>query len=179
MKETIKKIEAAQRQLDAAITLWFRDGDSVAIHTLACSAYQIIHDINRHRKGRDLLLDSLVIKDEYRRDFISFMKGSYNFFKHAASDPDPEGTVEFQPILTELFILFSILGLELCGIKNNLTRWTFIFYNGLHNPNILTEQGRKLILQNVPPEEIDDARKLAKANFFDDSFMLWRRFASH
>jgi hypothetical protein len=66
-KITITKLDAARRQLGIAISLWFQDGDEVAIHTLACAAHQIIHDINRHRGGRDLLFDSLVFRDEYRR----------------------------------------------------------------------------------------------------------------
>jgi hypothetical protein len=35
----ITSLEAAQRQLDVALTLWFGDGDEVAIHTLAGSAH--------------------------------------------------------------------------------------------------------------------------------------------
>jgi len=122
MKEKIRKIDAAQRQLDSAITLWFQDCDTVATHTLACSAYQIIHDINQDKKGRDLLLDTVVIKDEFRHDFISRVKSSYNFFKHANKDPNPDGVIEFDSSLTELFIFFSIFGLELNGIKSNITR---------------------------------------------------------
>jgi hypothetical protein len=42
-KITISKFDAARRQLNTAITLWFADGDPVAIHTLAYAAYEIIH----------------------------------------------------------------------------------------------------------------------------------------
>ena len=50
-KVAITKLDAARRQLWVAISLWFQDGDEVAIHTLACAAHQIIHDINQHRGG--------------------------------------------------------------------------------------------------------------------------------
>jgi hypothetical protein len=33
---TISKLEAANRQLCTAIRLFFDDGDSIAVHTLAC-----------------------------------------------------------------------------------------------------------------------------------------------
>jgi hypothetical protein len=52
--EKISKIEAACRQLNTAIKLWFADGDLVSIHTLACSAHQIVHDINRQKGGREM-----------------------------------------------------------------------------------------------------------------------------
>lgn len=69
-KVTLEKLEVAWRQIDTAITLWFNDGDPVSIRTLACSAYQIVHDVNQKAGWRDLLYDSLVIKDEYRREWI-------------------------------------------------------------------------------------------------------------
>ena len=73
-KYTIKKIDAAIRQLDTAISLWFNEGDEIAIHVLACSAHQIIHDINLHKKGPNLLFDNDHINDEYRNNFINHFK---------------------------------------------------------------------------------------------------------
>jgi hypothetical protein len=63
----IGKLDAARRQLETAIILWFTDGDPVAIHTLAFAAYEIIHVVSKKRdpNRRDLLFDPLVIKDEY------------------------------------------------------------------------------------------------------------------
>jgi hypothetical protein len=174
MKEKIKKIDAAQRQLDSAITLWFQGGDTVATHTLACSAYQIIHDINQNKKGRDLLLDTVVIKDEFRRDFISRIKSSYNFFKHARKDPDPNGIIEFDSSLTELFLLFSIVGLELNGIKSNSTRNAFTFYLTIHKPRIMTEKFRKLLAENIPSEVLQNIRGMERNDFFEHFSLVWR-----
>ena len=57
-KQQISKIEAARRQLDCAIELWFCDKDEVSIHTLAAAAYQIIHDLKMKRgELRDLLYE--------------------------------------------------------------------------------------------------------------------------
>ena len=116
--ESVNKLDAACRQLDTAISLWFNDGDTVSIHTLACSAHQIVHDINKQRGNPALLhggliYDSLKIRDEYRREANRLLKGAYNFFKHA--EKDASGTIEFRPALTELFIMCTSLGLELLG----------------------------------------------------------------
>jgi len=70
----VKKLEAAKRQLHTAITLWFADTDPVSVHTLACAAQQIVHDINTVKKGSDLLLDSIVIKEEFRREYCNEMR---------------------------------------------------------------------------------------------------------
>jgi hypothetical protein len=44
-KGEIDKFEAAQRQLDCAIRLWFVDEESLAIHTLAYAACCILRDL--------------------------------------------------------------------------------------------------------------------------------------
>jgi len=46
----INKLDAAKRQLRAAIRLWFDDGDPVAIHTLAHASHEIIHSLFK-KKG--------------------------------------------------------------------------------------------------------------------------------
>ncbi len=169
--KSISKLEAASRQLDTAISLWFSNSDIIPIHTLACSAYQIIHDINKKKGYRDLLYDSVVVKDDYRRDMVNLLKDHYNFFKHAEKDPDR--LIEFDGSLTEIFILFSILGLNLLGIRNNDIRDAFIIWFAINNPDRLTEKGMKQFTETVPSESIEKARNLNRNQFFD-SFMLLR-----
>ena len=43
--KSITKLEAAERQLAQAIRLFFGQGDEIAIHTLASTAYQILSDM--------------------------------------------------------------------------------------------------------------------------------------
>ena len=88
--QRIGKLEAAHRQLSTAIELWFNNGDIVSIHTLACAAHQIIHDLNSKQGGRDLIYDSIIIKDEYRNEACRLLREHMNFFKHADDDPDSE-----------------------------------------------------------------------------------------
>jgi hypothetical protein len=168
----ISKLEAATRQLDTAISLWFSGGDIISIHTLACSAYQIIHDINRKKGYRDLLYDSVVVKDEYRREMINLLKGDYNFFKHAEKDPDQ--LIEFDGSKTETFILFSLFGLEMLGVKHNDIRGAFIIWYAINNPDSLTEKGTKKYINNIPAETIAQIRRVSRNEFFD-SYILLRR----
>jgi hypothetical protein len=67
-KIIVSKLDAARRQLQTAIQLWFEERDPVAIHALAYAAYEIIHAISKRRNPnrRDLLFDSDLVKDEYR-----------------------------------------------------------------------------------------------------------------
>src|ERR1700730_15650904 len=103
-KLRISKIEAARRQLDSAIELWFLDKDEVSVHTLAAAAYQLVHDLKEHKGlARELLYDSAMIKDEYRKQWIKVIKKPMNFFKHA--DNDPEEALEFSPLGSIGFIM--------------------------------------------------------------------------
>jgi hypothetical protein len=45
----ITKIAAAQRQLDAAIRMFFGREDELAIHTVAAAAFQVFRDLIQHR----------------------------------------------------------------------------------------------------------------------------------
>ena len=51
----VSKFDAARRQLETAIRLYFFQGDPISIHTLASAAAQILHDLSRHRGGGELL----------------------------------------------------------------------------------------------------------------------------
>lgn len=161
---TITKIDAAQRQLKEAIRLWFDDRDPVAIHSLACSAHQIIHDINKQRGGRDLFYDSLVIKDEYQKEWAQKLKAPYNFFKHA--DLDSEDVLEFKPALTEAFISYSLFGLELLGQKHDEIGGAYIMYLSLHRPEFLTEKGKEQFFGKITEEALQAGKKLSKSDFF-------------
>jgi hypothetical protein len=59
MKETkneifVTKLEAARRQIDAAIRMIFNNEDSVAIHTVSAAAYKILRDIKKNRDRSEL-----------------------------------------------------------------------------------------------------------------------------
>jgi hypothetical protein len=163
--QKIDKLDAACRQLNTAIYLWSNHGDAVSIHTLACSAYQIVHDINLKKGGRDLLYDSLIFKDEHRQEVINRLKQAYNFFKHA--DKDPSAIVKFDPIISEAFMIFTSLGLEILGQSPDEVRGAFIRYYFLRNPHLLTEKGKTTFIDAVPEQYRKDALSMPKERFFE------------
>ncbi len=65
----ITKLAAAQRQLRAAIRLYFMDEDELAIHTVASAAYRLINDLKTAR-GMSEATDTHVVSIFYVvRDF--------------------------------------------------------------------------------------------------------------
>ena len=102
----VTKLEAAGRQLETAIDLYFRDGDPVSIHTLCCAAYDVIHVLNKQRND-PLDLDDMMLKDFDRfltsraekKLFHDSLNAAQNFFKHGSSDTS--GTVTLDTRYTE------------------------------------------------------------------------------
>ncbi|MBB4370108.1 hypothetical protein GGD63_002901 [Bradyrhizobium sp. cir1] len=163
----ITKLDAARRQLATAIRLWFRSGDAVSIHTLAFAAYEVIHFISIHRDKyrRDLLFDSDLIKDEHRAEFNKLIRSPANFFKHA--DRDPDGAIEYDPVASEAFILFAILGLATIKEPSSDEEAAFMFWRYFHHPDQLTEAGRKTYVDGIPENRLAEIRSIPKDQFFE------------
>lgn len=84
------KLDAARRQLDAAIRLLFACDYALAVHTLAHAAFGVLKGVAEHRGATRVL-------DRAAEDATRYPKGKYwqdfnrvaNFLKH--SDKDPSG----------------------------------------------------------------------------------------
>jgi hypothetical protein len=166
-KLTISKLDAAHRQLRTAIDLWFSGGDPVSIHTLAYAAYEIIHAASKRLNPgrRALLFDTLAVKEEFRADFNKMIKRHANFFKHA--NMDGEDQIEFYTEMTELFLMFGVLGIADCNIPHSDEDAAYLSWVHVHHPHFLTEQGQKKLLDNVPVEVIAGMRLLQKQEFLE------------
>jgi hypothetical protein len=167
-KLRISKIEAASRQLDCAIELWFMDKDEVSVHTLAGAAYQIIHDLKKHR-GIDhpLLYDADLIKDQYRSMWINVLKRAVNFFKHA--DNDPQGTIELTSSGNLVFMMSAAAGLRLLGEQTGYRVDAFMFWMVINKPNWVTAEYRKLFENCLGVDNLQElqAAPIAKKEFFE------------
>jgi hypothetical protein len=164
---TIGKLDAARRQLQTAIILWFNDGDQVCIHVLAYAVYEIVHAISKKRNPsrRDLLFDSLHIREEKRAEFNTWIKAHANFFKHG--DRDGEAVIDFRPTLSELFILFAIVGLEAAGERHGTEEQAYLWWLELHNSDLLTDEGRKLFEERFSIDEANTLRRVSKSQFLE------------
>ena len=65
----ITKLAAAQRQLQAAIRMFFAKEDDLAVHTVASAAYRLISDLQKSR-GRDEV-------DEYYKTSVFYLVRDY------------------------------------------------------------------------------------------------------
>src|SRR5262249_54231406 len=110
------KLDAARRQLETAITMFFNDGDVVSQHTLVMAAHGIVYDLGRKCKIGRSIKDSPLIPHEARKAFIKALHLPQNFFKHA--DTDDGAKIRFRYNGTHFFLfaavrLFFLLGREM------------------------------------------------------------------
>src|SRR3989338_5719430 len=102
----ISKLDAAKRQLDTAIILFFKQADPVSIHTLTAAAHQVLKDIGKLENIKSFLKDSGLIRKEYEKEYLTIISEAENFFKHA--DKDPHKLLQFNPQQTESLLLDAV-----------------------------------------------------------------------
>lgn len=84
----VTKLEAAQRQIDAAIMMLYRGDDPVAVHTVISAACRIMRDLcSKADSPNWRKLDEAIIPGKQKQAWKDFARAA-NFFKHADRDPD-------------------------------------------------------------------------------------------
>jgi hypothetical protein len=121
----ITKTDAAERQLNTAIRIFFENRDHLSSYALAVASREVTDGVIQSRRSelyqRELARvgDPLkvrlsyweemkvLIEDKFHEDFITLDHKWQNFLKHAKTDPD----AEIEPVTTKqlaLVIIFAI-----------------------------------------------------------------------
>jgi hypothetical protein len=167
----VTKLDAAQRQLRTAISLWFHDGDSVSIHTLLAASHEIIHRLYRNKGLENLVFDSDMIRDEHRADFSKNLKKAPSFFKHAKQDAND--TLKFKPEMNDVLPMFLIQGLCDMGEDLGLEERSFIYWLKLFQPDFFVSK------EQIPVEVVEKLIGVDKKEFFDACQYLWGQGRLH
>ena len=116
----ITKTDAAERQLNTAIRLFFENRDHLSSYALAVASREVTDDVIQSRYSelyqRELaqvgdplkvrlsywkVLERLIGKDKFDKNFIDLHNKWKRFLKHADKDPD----AEIEPFTTKLLAL--------------------------------------------------------------------------
>jgi hypothetical protein len=161
---TVTKMDAARRQLDVAIELWFIGGDPVAVHTLAAAAHEIIHTLFKKKGLKGLFFDNEIIKDKkYRNEINRALKDVASFFKHA--DKDSSATLPFKTKLNEVLLIYAVDGLRRMGEEWSKVESTFALWLWVHNPDWFT--GKVPPGKGIPIEGREKLLGINKREFFE------------
>lgn len=131
----VDKIDAAHRQLESAITMFFEEWDVVSQHTLIAAAYGILYDLGKQRGIGGSVKDSPLVRSEDRSDFIRQIHLPQNFFKHAKQDSGAKLIFRYQ---VSHFFLFDAIRLFVLLRKNVPERMRiFLVWFQLRYPDLL------------------------------------------
>lgn len=124
----ITKTNAAERQLNTAIRLFFENRDHLSSYALAVASREVTDDVIQSRyselyqrelvrvgdplKVRLSYRDELeiLIKPEFYKDFLRLDRKWQNFLKHANKNPD----AEIEPFKAKLLVLVIIWAIKNC-----------------------------------------------------------------
>ena len=87
-RQEITKGEAATRQLDLAIRLFFAREDMLGVHTLAGAALRVFADLDSRAGVESFVRSSDKIRSEHRGEWLAALNRTQNFLKHADRDGD-------------------------------------------------------------------------------------------
>jgi hypothetical protein len=135
--QVITKIDAAKRQLDVAIRLFFERKDLIAVHTLTAAARGVLRDVARprHIKGIDRAIEKLSPKR--KREFYKALTEAQNFFKHADKDPNPSAELKFYYETTPFLILDAVTLHKLLGAGLSAEMTAFVSWYIAKYPSIV------------------------------------------
>ncbi len=149
---TLTKLDAAKRQLETAVTLYFNDRDPVSIHTLTCAAHEILATLNKKRGNPPSIISDSLIKEPHKAEFRKWLREAMNFVKHA--DKDSEGVLTFYPAVNEYFLLDSC---ELYQILTGEKVPHFIIFRAWFNsrhPHVLKTPAGTLVSEKFGDDKV-------------------------
>lgn len=154
------KVDAARRQLEAAIRMFFAKEDALAVHTIASAAYRILRDL-AEGTGNSKFHESCksMIKPGKEKEFWAAMNKSANFLKHA--DSDPSGILEIKEEANDMTIATACLYWESLGNQLTPEMRGFMIWHMVINPDLFLDDtpAKKLLSQR----DFDSLRALPRA----------------
>lgn len=158
MKAEYNKLDVVMHLTNQAIKMFFHREDRIGIHLLASASNEILTTILKSKKIKSVLgCNSIMIKDEYRKEWIKGRKAAYNFFKHA--DRDIYKSFSFDDRLNILLIVENINFLLLLKQKLTKEEKYFLSWMFISNHKYLTENK----IYNLLIKQID----ILEQDFFD------------
>ena len=166
----LSKLDAAKRQLDAAVRMFFKNEDMLAIHTASRAAFRVLYDLTEEGEAKKAL-EAHIKKVGAQR-----FNEETNFLKHADQDAGAEIDEDFH-VYTESGIGMAI-GLYKHHDKNLSTEMaSFLVWSQFTRPGLYD-------LSTESARYVEEWRKVSKTDYnkiadqpnlrmFGDNILHW------
>jgi hypothetical protein len=135
----VNKVESAGREIETAIWLWFNEGDTVSIHTLADAAWGVILDIYHVRKWKWPIPFDNIPKgkgDNAPKKLMKKIREAGTYGKHARHDHHLD--YEYNEIFIESYLASAVAAYgRLREPKRDGLLTLFSFWFAIRNPTLV------------------------------------------
>jgi hypothetical protein len=118
-KEEVSKIEAARREINSAIRMYFAGEDLLAIHGIVAGGLQLLEDLGE-KQGKQLGIElgMELIRPERQDEMRKLMRKPQNFIKHANRPGQENAVLEFHPDAFESYLLMAAVSYKenICNV---------------------------------------------------------------
>lgn len=163
------KVDAARRQLEAAIRMFFGGEDPFAIHTVASAAYRILRDL-AVGSGKSPFHEDVkrFIRPGKENQFWWSINKAANFLKHA--DEDTDAVLEVKEEFNDFTIGLGCMYYHSLGYKLTPDMRGFMGWLMLMNPDILIDSPEKEVLAG---KEFDNLRSRPRSEQIALGRVFW------
>ncbi len=163
----LSKIEAARRQIESAIWLWFVDGDMVSVHTLAAAARRTLNDL-ANVWGTSAWPSSAAYIPEPVQDRRRIrMDNAVTFFKDAKDDEIYEVSEQWTEMyLFDAVMAYSNLSADRCG---SALMSTFVVRFGVERQDLFVTDAFSLLERKISKSfNLKRLERLSKMEFLKE-----------
>lgn len=159
------KLEAARRQIDAAIRMLLAQEDPLAVYAIAHSGFNILWDLSK-RNGSEGFFKEIIdnIRPGKEGKFRAELNKTWNFLKHADKDSD----ASLKNVSEELNETILFMATQLYnGLGQKLTPEMLVvlcFFSALHPDFMLDTNPLKNFFQDLPVRQMPRHEQLELFN---------------
>lgn len=165
--ETISftKLDAARRQINTAIWLWFNGADIISVHTLAAAAHRIVLDLSGDMEVGQLPFDTANLPEGLTEKML---REAQTFLE--SSDGDSDKMIHLKPVWTELYLFLVVSAYTEFAIDDDSYHplmSAFMLRFGICRPEVFKSGALPSFGKGVNAERI---KNLSKTEFLKEMF---------
>lgn len=163
----LTKIEAARRQIESAIWLWFLDGDPVSIHTLTSAAHRTLVELANLWETHAWPATAGYFPKQSARQRRMRMEDASEYFKDVKEEETYEVSAQWTELnLFDAVMAYSNLAPDRCG---SALMSTFVVRFGVERPDLFVEDAFSLLERKVSKTfKLERLEQLSKLEFLKE-----------
>lgn len=173
----LTKLDAARRQIESAIWLWFLDSDIVSVYTLTSAAHRILRELAEHRGVTPLAFTAEYFPRPGDKDRSHSLRDAEVFFQQA-KNAEMYG---FDEVWIELYLFDAVMAYANLFEHDSRSALmsTFVVRFGVQRPDLFAPDAFPLLEKTIGKTfNIERLEQLSKLEFLKEFFGCLERPAA-